>query len=96
MTSAALLNTAVRTVYFRITLACKVLGKYFASCSLNCKILQLKPSGAIYSSRHKGTEKQSFDEVILKVNFVRCVKFVKLVSRSLWSIFCENYLELQN
>ena len=42
MTSAALLNTAVRTVYFRITLACKVLGKYFASCSLNCKILQLK------------------------------------------------------
>ena len=88
MTSATLLNTAVRTVYFRITLACKVLGKYFASCSLKCKILQLKPSFAIYSSRHRGTEKRSFDEVILKVNFVRCVKFVKLVSRSLWSIFC--------
>ena len=88
MTSAALLNTAVRTVYFRITLACKVLGKYIASCSLNCKILQLKPSFAIYSSRHRGTEKRSFDEVILKVNFLRCVKFVKLVSRSLWSIFC--------
>ena len=48
MTSAALLNTAVGTVYFRITLGCNDFGKYFANCGLTCKILQLKPSGAIY------------------------------------------------
>ena len=50
MTSAALLNTAVGTVYFLIYRGKQSFWKKnFGISSLTCKILQLKPPGATYS-----------------------------------------------